>query len=201
MADWCKYCKGPYGGGLFSSLYYTCSITGNEENLTDSEVRNYCMRNAYDCSRYKQYGPSGGGCFITTVTCEILNKKDDEKVMNNLRMFRDNVLQENEKFHDVLKEYDTIGPIVADKLRNDENKEKISEILYEKVLTPISELVSNKEYDKAVEKYYLMTLLMINYYKLKHDYNSIKENDYNYDSFDPKKAGHGKKLILKESNN
>lgn len=195
MADWCKYCKGPYG---FFSSYYTCSITGKEESLPNNYVESYCKNNGYNCPYYKKYGPSSGGCFITTITCEILNKQDDNSVMNNLRKFRDEVLQKDDKYYDILKEYDKVGPIIASKIIDDENKEKIASVIYEDGLVTISDLVDNEKYDLAVEKYYLMTLMLINYYRLKDYYNSLKDRNLDYDDFVPEKAGHGKILVKKE---
>ena len=69
--------------------------------------------------------------------------------------------------------------------------------LYQNVLVPVANLISEKEYDKAVEKYYVMTLMLVNYYGLKHDYNDIKDDDYGYQSFDPSVSGHGRKLERK----
>ena len=198
MANWCQHCEGNY------PRYY-CRISDNRNSVLSSfMVDNYCKNNAYKCPIYAKNGTNSAGCFITTVACEILNKKDDNEVMQNLRKFRDNVLQENEEYFDVLKEYDTVGPVLADRLRNDENREVIAETLYEKILKPISVLVSEDKIEKAVESYYVMTLLLVNYYGLKHDYNNVKENGYYYESFDSKTAGHGKKLemvLKKESNN
>ena len=37
-----------------------------------------------------------------------------------------------------------------------------------------------------------MTLALINYYGLKHEYNNDKDNDYGYLEFNPKTAGHGR---------
>ena len=156
----------------------------------------YCRDYNYDeCSIYKQ--GSGSGCFITTVTCEILGNQDNAPIMNNLRCFRDNVLQNDSKYYDILKEYDVIGPKLADCIRNDKDKEKMALGLYQNVLVPVANLISEKEYDKAVEKYYVMTLMLVNYYGLKHDYNDIKDDDYGYQSFDPSVSGHGRKLERK----
>ncbi len=200
--SWCRHCIDR--GGFFSTNY-KCNVSGEEVDIPSSYINNYCKYDymASKCPYYqKEYGMPGG-CFITTITCKILSKQDDDEVMQNLRKFRDNVLQENEEYHEVLKEYDTIGPQIAHKIENDENKEQIANVLYEKVLTPISKLVGNGENELAVEKYYQMTLLLINYYGLKHEYNSIKDNGYYYETFDVKKAGHGKKYemeLKKESN-
>lgn len=135
------------------------------------------------------------GCFITTITCQILGKNDDDLILNDLRAFRDNILQQNTQYFDILKEYDSIGPVIANYLFNDPDKIQLATCLYQNIIIPINELIQKKEYQKAVEAYYQMTLLLINYYGLKHHYNTLKENDYDYPNFNPRLAGHGRKRI------
>ena len=68
-----------------------CTIDGHK--VSSWEWSNKCSyRYGEDCA-VKSSTNSSGGCFITTVTCEILDKKDDDVVMNGLRKFRDEVLQ------------------------------------------------------------------------------------------------------------
>ena len=181
----------------------TCENLNNDGNhcnldwhvVSNYEYKNFCNYNYGNSCSKKTNSNSSGGCFITTVTCEILDKKDDDKVMNGLRKFRDDVLQKDEKYAEILQNYDVVGPIIANKLKEDENKEKIAETVYESVLTPIAALVEDGEDEKAVEAYYQMTLLFINYYGLLTPYNYIAEHDFGYKKgeFDQKNAGHGTK--------
>ena len=178
-----------YCENLGSNNY--CSVDGHK--VSSWEWDNKCSYNYGKGCGIKENSNSSGGCFITTVTCEILDKKDDDKVMNGLRKFRDEVLQKDEKYAEILQNYDVIGPIIAENLMKDENKEKIAETVYEHVLTPIASLVEAGENDKAVEAYYQMTLLFINYYGMLRPYNYISEHDFGYKKveFDQKTAGHG----------
>lgn len=193
MADWCS---GWHEGGFFSSDSCYIDTSKRQDVLYDQYGNLYCKNYYESCPRYQSInGYQSGGCFITTVTCEILDKKDDDKVMNGLRKFRDDVLQKDEKYAEILQNYDVVGPIIANKLKEDENKEKIAETVYESVLTPIAALVEDGEDEKAVEAYYQMTLLFINYYGLLTPYNYIAEHDFGYKKgeFDQKTAGHGTK--------
>lgn len=192
-----NYCEHYVEKGTFFSTYRYCNITGEEKEVNKDYYDNYCSNycNVGSCPKYSNAYGSGSSCFITTVACELLNKADNDPVMNNLRNFRDNILQCNKKYYDTLKEYDVIGPVLARKLANDKDGKKISSVLYDDVLSPISNLITLEEYDVAVEKYYVMTLMLINYYGLKDAYNYIKKNDYEYDNFEPKRAGHGKKSL------
>lgn len=154
----------------------------------------YCRGYSYgDCPIYKHTECSG--CFITTIVCQILGHDDNDKVLNNLRNFRDNILQNNEEYHDLLKDYDNIGPKLADCIQNDKDKFEMATGLYNNIILPISNLIEKKDYDNACNKYNIMTLALINYYGLKHEYNNAKDNDYGYQKFDAKQAGHGKRKV------
>ena len=195
---------------------HKCSIAGKYgERITDSHYSSYCKYNGYKCdllsknknkTNSNSYNPNNNNtssdCFITTVVCNILGKKDNDKVLDSLRNFRDKVLQKDDKYKEILQSYDTVGPIISSFIINDKNREKISNGLYKEALLPISKLVEKKKYNKACEKYYIMTLMLINYYKFKHQYNNHTDNNYGYDKkIDIHNSGHGKKRVLEKSNN
>ena len=182
-----------FKSGLLFGGDYWCMV--HDRSVDQSVYSNYCKDYNYsECSIYKSKNPSSG-CFITTVVCEILHKEDNCDLLNDLRSFRDNVLQKDEKYSEYLQDYDNIGPVIASKLRKDNNREDIASTIYTKALLPINDLLKNKEYDKACEKYYIMTLLLINYYNLKHVYNLGKDSGNYAVDFELETAGHGRKLI------
>ena len=96
---------------------------------------------------------------------------------------------------EILDDYDFIGSKLANCIRNDDDKEIMAKGLYENALVPIANLVNEREYDKAVEVYYIMTLMLINYYKKKHEYNEMKDKGYELDHSCPKLDGHGRRLV------
>lgn len=185
-------------------IYYefkSCFIGGDywckkkDCRVDDDTYYRYCRDYSYDeCPIYKERS-STGGCFLTTVICKLLGMNDNNVVLDNLRMFRDDVLQKEEKYYDILKDYDMIGPMIVDCILHDKDKNEMAEGLYKNCILKINDEVINKEYDKAVEHYYLMTLGLINYYGLKHDYNLMKYNVYENIEFIPEMAGHGVKRI------
>lgn len=190
-----RYCDHYVERGTFFSTYKYCNITGEEKEVNQDYYCNYCSNynNVGSCPLYSKAYGSVSSCFITTVVCDVLNKEDDDEVMNALREFRSNVMRKDEKYYDMLKEYDVIGPLLALSIAIDKNSKKISTVIYEDILTPISKLINDEQYEIAIEKYYLMTLMLINYYGLKRTYNNIKDNHYYYEDFNPTTAGHGKK--------
>ena len=186
--------------GLFSGDYW-CQ---KKDCRVDSDTYyKYCRNYNYDaCPIYKQ-SQSSSPCFITTITCQILGKNDNDPLLNRFRSFRDNILQKNKQYEDALKEYDVIGPQIANCLINDQDREAMALGLFQHALLPIDTLIQQQEYDTAVEKYSLMTLMLINYYGLKHDYNQTKDKNYGYgqDEFEPTLAGHGYKRVRSKEHN
>lgn len=177
--------------GLFSGDYWCakkdCSVD------TDTYYK-YCRNYDYgDCPIYKKEDNSG--CFITTIVCQILKHPDNNKLLNNFRCFRNNILQKNEKYYDILKQYDVIGSMIASAIYNDNNREEMANIIYNEALIFIDKLIKEGKYDIAVEKYFVTTLALINYYGLKREYNKIRDNGYNYDNFIPNISGHGMKKL------
>ena len=119
-------------GGWFSSSEY-CNVSGIEEKIPYSYVKDFCGNDGYKCPWYeKEYG-SSGGCFITTITCGILGKSDNDPVMEGLRKFRDEILQKQDKYSNILKIYDTIGPRICCNINHDETKTEKAEMLYSKL--------------------------------------------------------------------
>ena len=198
MDNSCRYYV--YEAGLFTGGNY-CNVSGRKERISEDYYNRYCRHdyNMRDCPLHKKYGPymSPSTCFITTVVHDILGKKDDDKLLNNLIRFRDNILQKDKKYAELLQDYDNIGPIIADCIWCDKDAEQMANGIYDIALVPISQMIENKEYDKACEKYYLLTLSLINYYGLKHKYNHDKDLGLYENDFDINKSGHGGKRLVK----
>ncbi|MBQ1495826.1 MAG: hypothetical protein IIZ40_00520 [Bacilli bacterium] len=193
MANWCSHIV--ERTGFFSSNYY-CNASGEEKPLSYKYIDYYCKNNAYHCPTYEEYYGSSGGCFITTVTCGILKKDEDDIVMNNLRKFRDQILQKNDKYSNILKLYDSIGPIVSCNIMHDDNREEIANKIYSK-LEGFTSLIENEKYDEATRSYVIMTLKLVKEYGLDNMYRNIRDNNFGYkdNEFDITKAGHGKKVV------
>ena len=184
---------------LFSSDSKVCKLT--HEYIPDKYFSDYCQYYNYcgNCPNYKQYGSTNNGCFITTITCDILEKDDNCYEMSSLRALRNNFLQNHEEYFEILKIYDVIGPVIAERLSIDSNKKQVANTLFEYIIKPCSSLIEKGDYVLATYRYYLMTLELIRYYDLEEDYKKSRDNDYGYESFDASKAGFGKKVTLKKN--
>lgn len=130
------------------------------------EYNNYCNFNygtACDKNRY-----------ITTASIVILNKKPTDPVFESIGFLRDEYLEKNEKYADLLSMYDYIGPQIAKKMDEDKNRVETATKVYS-ILTRISKLVSKEEIDKATDYYSQMVGVLINKYDLGEFYEETND--------------------------
>lgn len=155
----------------------------------------YCTSLYYnECSNYKYEKPSSG-CYITTVTCDILGLKDDNYYLNILRTFRKNFLQRNSYTLELLEEYDFVGPIIANRIMNDKDKKQIAFQLFKNNIVPISYDIFNGDYDIAIKKYTDMTKELIKKYNLEALALTIPgQSEYDYTK-DYSEYGHGRRHL------
>ena len=189
---WCEFCK---DASSFFSTRYECELTN--EYVPYSYV-DYCKNNnrVSDCPWYKKNGnKSSSSCFITTASCNILGKEDNDNVLNALRKFRDDILQKDTKYEDVLKLYDSIGLLLSCYMFHDKNKDNIANKVYEKLIK-LCDLIKDKKYDEAVNNYIIMTLKLVSNYKIQEKYRQIRDNNFGFSEgeFNQSNAGHGKRL-------
>ena len=151
MANWCKYCKGSYPK-------YWCEVTN--EYIPWGIVERSCMNNGYKCSNY----------YVSTAIGFILKLDQKDPVLENVRNLRDEFLEKNEQYSSLLNMYDTVGPVISDKMDEDPNKEETATKIYS-ILSRISNLSSKDEKDKAVNYYCQMVGALINKYGLTEEYN------------------------------
>lgn len=189
-----SYCKHMVDRGGWFSSNYKCNISGKEEDIP-STYFDYCKNEGYKCPWYENAYGTSGGCFITTITCGILGKDDHDPVMESLRKFRDEILQKQDKYSDILKIYDSIGPRISCNLNHDEEKDKKAEKLYSK-LERFVELINNSEYEKAAKSYVVMTLRLVSEYGMQNLYRTIRNDNFGFKEgeFNQSVAGHGKKI-------
>ena len=188
----CTFYK--WESGFISGNYYCIK---QEKTVDSNTYYKYCRDYSYsDCPIYK-HQESSGGCFITTVVCDILGKKDNDKTLEILRNFSNNILKEDTHYYDFLKLYDNMGPKIADAILHDSDNLKLSTFLFNEVIKPISRQIEDKNYSRAINNYELMMLSLINYYGFKHEYNNALASDYNYqeNEFKPNLSGHGRRKL------
>src|SRR5574344_513181 len=109
-------------------------------------------RNKYGeayCCHYsmKKYTSLSGSCryfdrryYLTSVVCDLLYLSKDCIELQTISKFIDENTN-NEKYKDILDEYSVIGPVIADKIRNDENNIAIAAVLREIFIIPTTSLL------------------------------------------------------------
>ena len=120
------------------------------------EERKYIKLNSSACNNIVCRQTSGGGCYITTICCEILGFDDNCDILSTLRKFRDKIMIVNESMHPLLQEYDQIGPILVEKINQDSYKFLKARELYYDFLVPCTDLIKKKNYYEAIAKYRAM---------------------------------------------
>lgn len=177
---------------------YYCDLVKKYRRMEDSCLRTetFFTRCGYEEDKgrdlealYKMDNP--GGCYITTIMCEILGFKDDYKDLQVIRAFRDNVLQKNPSYISILMEYDVIGPVISNYLKNDLNAVNIARTFVRTHIAPVVVFIEAGHFDLAIAKYVEMVNILKNMYGINMEANVA---DYDYS-----RGGHGY-VLTKEVN-
>lgn len=169
------------GTSWYVSHCYDCSALDNSDvNRYDSnerwcsEYRKYVNPNDSACStRFRNdeaKNPSSNyssGCYLTTITCEILGMEDDSEILTTLRMFREEYLKKNEKYHDLLCEYDIIGPVIAESIRKCTKPDVVAKYLLETFIQPTVTCIQEERVDLAIAIYSNMVNDLKNFFMIK----------------------------------
>lgn len=106
------------------------------------------------------------GCYITTAVCHILGYEDDCPVLETLRSFRDNYMKHQEYCLPLLNDYNVVGPMIGEKLFEDENRVKQANRMLNIFIKEAIDAIKDKEYDAAVDIYVNMTEFLMDYYEI-----------------------------------
>ena len=141
----------------------------NDTNWGKAYCRYY--RKYYDpasrsCDHLVKKKNSGGGCYLTTCMCYILGYKDHCKTLDSLRNFRDSYMKNKEELQPLLEDYDTVGPLICEKMLEDDNKTRTAHIMLAEYITPAINCIENNEYETAIEIYKTMTTDLMEHYQL-----------------------------------
>ena len=131
-------------------------------------------------------------CFITTVVCDTLGMDDNNMYLTLLRKFRKDYLQKRSDGIKVLEEYDTIGPVIAHCIRNDEKKTEVAQGVFVNSILPVINDICEGKNVSAIKKYTSMTRNLISKYGLETltlSVPGVSVYDYNQDK---SMMGHGK---------
>ena len=130
-----------------------------KRNYYDSE-RDYSSSSTYVSS-------SSSWCFITTAVCQSLNKPDDCEELNLIRSYRDNILSKTDYGKILIKEYYKIAPEIVAKIDKTKNSKFLYQNIYNDWIEPISKLILQKNYQRALQKYCNLVRLLADKYSIK----------------------------------
>lgn len=142
----------------------------NSNKAWCSERREYYNPNEHACSTYFQYdeskGTAQGGCYLTTIICNLLGMEDKNGILQIMRNFRDEYLLSHPETYPMLIEYDVVGPKIVNALTNDPLQITIAKSLYANYIVPITQDILLKNYKVAIAKYSNMTQKLRNIYQI-----------------------------------
>ena len=134
------YCNKKYRGGYHSK--------------TDRGCRDFEL----DKSKVNE---NNSGCYITTMVCDVLGYGDNCELLTTLRNFRDNYLKFKPEYLPLLLEYDQVGPVISENIRNFANNINLSIQIVQRFLYPCVFAINIEHYEEAV----LIYQNMVNYLK------------------------------------
>ena len=184
----------------YTGRYY-CRYKNEDHYACDPRCYSFCeaysrsktvRENMYENSRAHL---SGGGCYITTIMCEILGYKDDDYNLNKLREFRNNVMQREIGYLPLLMVYDQLGPLISSKLASDKDGKELANRFYNDYISKAVKCIEEDNYKQAIIIYKAMTQVLADKYDIVIPFIEIKDEE----QINPSELGHGR--VLKPSVN
>ena len=114
--------------------------------------RTYYHPGSEACTHYKSR------TYIVSAICEILELENDNEELKLFRELRNN-MEKTESYKPYLDEYDKVGPYIANKLVNDNDK-KLCKKIYDNKLKPIAKMIKEKNYMKAAINYENLSIML-----------------------------------------
>lgn len=99
--------------------------------------------------------PTSDSCFLTTACCSYKGLDDDCKELNEMRLFRDTVLQKTEQGKRCISLYYQSAPRILDQIEHSPNREDILEWIYNKIQYILG-LIHEQKNQEAIIEYLLM---------------------------------------------
>lgn len=192
MSNYCSECTylDLSSGDIYGKFW--CEKRLERHLANELECNRFCRAYSRDSSversayEYSIEHSSSGGCYLTTMICDILGYNDNNEYLNTMRTFRNNILQKEDKYKPLLIEYDIIGPKISKVLNNDPLKNSIALFYFNKFILPITNLIKNNKKEEAINSYIVMTNNLKNFYGISNTISSIE-----IDAVDINESGHG----------
>ena len=159
------------------------------------ETEDKCRYFVLDKSQKNTGGYKPGGCYITTIVCDILGYEDNCELLEVLRNFRDNYLKLHVEYLPILFEYDKIGPLISEHILKEKNNYPFALGLMKYFLIPCANKIKEENYDSAINIYKNLVIYLNDEFNLP---NIVIDTN---EEVDLKVIGKGRVRKLKESEN
>lgn len=192
MANYCSECtyldleKSYSDGSFWCERKLECHMANEIECDRFCKAYSRSSSVADSAYNYSVEHSSSSGCFLTTIICNILGFSDNNLILQTIRNFRNNILQNDEVYKPLLVEYDIIGPKIAEAISNDPLKKEIASKYFNGYILDIAVLIEEKQFEEAVNLYVKMTNELKNFYGINNTVSNIE-----IDAADIKESGHG----------
>lgn len=142
------------------------------------QKRTYYRADSRSCSNdfVKSSRLPGGACYLTTAMVDVLELPDDTFCLEVLRKYRDTYLINTEDGPAILNDYDTVGSIISERIKNDENCFGIATTMYHQYISPAVQNILQGNNETALEIYENMTLDLMDHYEIER--SKLKAKDY-----------------------
>lgn len=105
-------------------------------------------------------------CYLTTLLCHSLKLSYDNIYLSTFKKFNETVLQQNDKYKDLMAEFNIISPMISECLLNDPLGRKVADYYFNKHIVDIFYYILNNETEIAIKEYKEMTYSLKQYYNL-----------------------------------
>ena len=146
----------------YSGSKHICKCTYRQQYYSLTEPK--CSYYRYDPR--KDYYDLNRRWYIVSAIFEKLGLPDSYDCVAKLQYFRENVLEKDSKYMNILIEYDIIGPKLAELLKNDSDSEKLCQRLIQVFLVRILDLIMDNKNDEALNLYIEMVNLLKTIYEV-----------------------------------
>ncbi|MFI3307338.1 MAG: CFI-box-CTERM domain-containing protein [Mycoplasmatota bacterium] len=171
MSKTCSECNNlcktdSYGPDLYG--YFWCDRKREKTLANQDECRHFTEHPTRTTSEaqetYKlsvdKNKPSS--CFITTICCEILGLSDNCAYLQCLRSFRDGYMSRSNKGLNSLYMYDSVGPLIADYIKRQENQKDVASNMFYGYILPAFNAICDGNDELAQDIYTQMVNSLMN---------------------------------------
>lgn len=143
-----------------SKDYCYCTERGQYYNLHERKCRYY----EYD--DYKDYYDLNHRWHVVSAIMEKLELSDNYDCISILHNFRNNFLEKDVKYKDMLMRYDIVGPVIAKCILDDEDSIELCKKLSTDFLADIIFMIREGKNEMALAKYNEMINLLTSIYEI-----------------------------------